>query len=61
MRITAALILFFSATSTSAAPSQRQQSLMDEIERTIRLPEGANPLSSYGRNYAYSGESTVIA
>lgn len=34
---------------------------MDEIERTIRLPEGANPLSSYGRNYAYSGESTVIA
>lgn len=34
--------------------------LMDEIERQVRLPEGAAPLQSYGRHYAFDEEGKVI-
>lgn len=30
-----------------------QQAIMDRIERQIRLPEGADPLASYERSYAW--------
>lgn len=34
---------------------------MDKIERTVTLPKGAKPLNAYGRNYAFSGRSKVVA
>ena len=34
---------------------------MDEIERTIVLPKGANPFNSYGRNYAFAAPDKVVA
>ncbi|WP_081469566.1 hypothetical protein [Sphingomonas sp. PAMC 26617] len=34
---------------------------MDEIERQVVLPKDAQPLASYGRNYAFSNESNVVA
>lgn len=30
-----------------------QQAIMDRIEREVRLPEGADPLASYERSYAW--------
>ncbi|WP_157080945.1 hypothetical protein [Novosphingobium naphthalenivorans] len=34
---------------------------MDEIERKVRLPKGAEPLTSYARTYAYSLPHTIEA
>tara|TARA_B100000378_G_scaffold270455_1_gene259707 strand:+ start:799 stop:1260 length:462 start_codon:yes stop_codon:yes gene_type:complete len=41
-------------------PSDRQ-ALTDEIEQTVRLPDGAQPLTAYGRNYAFDGQDKVVA
>ena len=41
-------------------PSERQ-ALTDEIERAITLPDGAQPLNAYGRNYAFDGQGKVVA
>ena len=37
----------------AADASAEQQAIMDRIEREARLPEGAGPLSSYARHYAW--------
>jgi hypothetical protein len=34
-------------------PDVAQEALMDRIERDVRLPEGAGPLASYVRSYAW--------
>jgi hypothetical protein len=34
---------------------------MDEIERAVILPKGAQSLAAYGRNYAFSGPNKVVA
>lgn len=39
---------------------QRQVALMDEVEKSIRLPPGADRLQEYGRYYAYGSHSDVI-
>jgi hypothetical protein len=44
-----------------AAPARLQEALMDEIERAIVLPRGAQPMNRYGRNYASSGPDRVVA
>ena len=45
--------------------SAEQQAIMDRIERDVRLPEGAGPLASYARYYAWQergdGVHKVIA
>lgn len=61
MRILATLALFSVAASASATPSTRQQQLMDEVERSVILPKDAKPLNAYGRNYAFSGKTKVVA
>jgi hypothetical protein len=33
--------------------AQAREELMDQIERQVRLPEGAGPLASYARYYAW--------
>jgi hypothetical protein len=33
--------------------AQAREELMDQIERQVRLPEGADPLASYERSYAW--------
>lgn len=38
---------------TPPATSAEQDAIMDRIERDIRLPEGAGPLASYARFYAW--------
>lgn len=40
-----------------AATSAEQTAIMDRIERDIRLPEGALPLASYARYYAWQQRS----
>lgn len=35
------------------APADEQVAIMDRIERDVRLPEGAGPLVSYARYYAW--------
>jgi len=46
-------------------PDVTQDALMDRIEREVRLPPGADPLSSYARSYAWhqgkDGTRTVAA
>jgi len=40
----------------AAAPAgdyAEEQAIMDRIEREVRLPEGADPLASYERSYAW--------
>ena len=46
---------------TTAPQQDRENRLMDEIERTVALPTGAGPLSAYGRYYAYEGRGKVLA
>ena len=41
------------ATAPAAGITAEQQAIMDRIERDIRLPEGALPLASYARYYAW--------
>ena len=61
MRILAILALLSVAGLASATPPTRQQQLMDEVERSVVLPKGAQPLNAYGRNYAFSGKGKVVA
>jgi hypothetical protein len=37
----------------AAGSEAEQQAIMARIERDVRLPEGAGPLASYGRYYAW--------
>lgn len=39
--------------SGPADSDAEQQVIMDRIERAVRLPEGADPLASYERSYAW--------
>lgn len=39
----------------------RTSALMDEVEKNVRLPEGAAPLTAYTRYYAYGGRGKVEA
>lgn len=52
--------LAFACLST-AAPADPHDRVMDEIERAIVMPDGAEPLSAYGRSYAYDGPNKVMA
>jgi len=45
----------------SASERLAHESLMDEIERQVRLPKQANPLKDYGRYYAFDGKGRVEA
>lgn len=47
--------------SSSAPERSAHESLMDEIERQVRLPAKAEPLSSYGRYYAFDDKGKVEA
>lgn len=53
------------APAASPATDAGQQAIMDRIEREIRLPEGAAPLATYARFYAWQergdGVRKVIA
>ncbi|WP_426259814.1 hypothetical protein [Sphingomonas sp. DC1100-1] len=50
------------ATSASAIlPPSREQAVMDAIERSIVLPQKAWPFAAYGRNYAWSDTTHVVA
>ncbi|MGX0584706.1 hypothetical protein [Sphingomonas sanguinis] len=61
MRMLAALVFLLLTASAAPVPSREQRKLMDDIERTITLPKGAQPLSAYGRNYAFDGGGRVVA
>ena len=41
------------APAPATSPDAGQEAIMDRIERDIRLPEGAGPLASYSRSYAW--------
>ena len=50
--------------ATAAAPvppSARERAVMDAIERSIVLPQKAWPFAAYGRNYAWSDTTHVVA
>lgn len=47
--------------ASCTAPPSREQVLMEEIERTIRLPSDADPLQSYSRHYAFHSSEMVEA
>jgi hypothetical protein len=53
--------LALAATGPSPDASQRQNMLMDEIERTVALPKGARPFGAYAHNYAFNGADKVRA
>ena len=55
------LFILLLTTSDAAAVVPHQEALMDEIERTIVLPKGANPFQAYGRNYAFADDHKIIA
>ena len=61
MRKSATLIFLLLTAAAPAAPSRHQQALMDRIEQAVVLPKGAKPLSAYGRNYARSSVTKVVA
>ena len=39
----------------------RPEEVMDRIERSVTLPDGAAPLSAYDRSYAFSGPGRIKA
>ena len=43
------------------SPQTEQEALAKKIESRLKLPDGAHPLDSYGRNYAYAEDGTVVA
>jgi hypothetical protein len=47
-------------TECSSASEQREAKLMNEIETTIKLPAGAEPLREYSRYYAYGQKGEVL-
>ena len=56
------LMLLFPVTAAGCARAPSvHDALMDEIERTVVLPQGARSLDAYGRNYAPSGRDKVTA
>ena len=61
MRPSAMILVLLLTASAAPYPSRRQHELMNDIERAIRLPEGAKPLSKYDRNYAFAGPDKVVA
>jgi hypothetical protein len=40
-------------TAEPSGAEAEQQAIMDRIEREVRLPDGADPLASYERSYAW--------
>ncbi|KQM86309.1 hypothetical protein ASE67_10760 [Sphingomonas sp. Leaf23] len=61
MRIGLCLASLTIITASCAAPPNREQVLMEEIERTIPLPNDATPLRNYARHYAFRGPTMVEA
>ena len=57
----AALYLLAFMSSGCSRAGSRQDELMDEIERSVVLPKGAERLAAYGRYYAFSDRQTVVA
>ena len=53
MRATYVGLVIVLLTACSTAEERKQKSLMDQIERTVRLPNGAHPLNAYARYYAF--------
>jgi hypothetical protein len=45
----------------SPPEQNKQSSIMDEVERDVKLPPGAAPLSQYKRYYAYDTNGNVLA
>lgn len=61
MRIGQLLIAALLASSCSAEVPGTPEKLMDQIEKTVTLPETAYPMEAYGRNYAFTGRGEVRA
>lgn len=55
------LAALIALTSSPAPERPANESLMDEIELRVRLPAKAEPLSPYGRYYAFDGKGKVEA
>lgn len=47
--------------SSSQAGGPDRETVMDEIERQVRLPIGARSLDEYGRYYFFEGKGRVKA
>jgi hypothetical protein len=60
-----AFLLFALALLGGCAPAERpqteQEALAKKIESRIKLPDGARPLDSYGLNYAFADDGTIVA
>jgi hypothetical protein len=56
--MTACLLL--AACAAQDIDDQRER-LAQQIEQTIVLPTGAEPLRAYGRNYAFRGKNLIVA
>jgi hypothetical protein len=56
------MLVALAALNASSAPRpSARESLMNEIEGQVRLPAEAEPLSAYGRYYAFGGKGKVEA
>jgi hypothetical protein len=55
--VAAALLL---PESSASHDEQRHARIMDEIERKVRLPAGAERLDSYARSYAPGAHGKVV-
>jgi hypothetical protein len=54
------------STASAGEPTAEQVAIMDRIEREVQLPQGAGPLGTYRRQYAWHEEAngkrmTVVA
>ncbi|MFD1035031.1 hypothetical protein ACFQ15_10250 [Sphingomonas hankookensis] len=56
MRTRLFLVPFTILAASCAGPSNREQVLMEEIERKVLLPREASPLNRYARHYAFTGK-----
>ena len=61
MRARLLLLAFAFPAASCAAPPGREQVLMEEIERTISLPDDAYPMRTYARHYAFRSPTAVEA
>lgn len=54
-------LLFFGAVlSSCTTPISREESLMDAIDREVRLPATARAINEYARYYSHGAEGQVV-
>lgn len=60
MRVVSILIVALAFSSCARPEDRRRAALMQQVDRTVRLPSGSGILNSYKRYYTYGDNGDVL-